>query len=314
MFQDPRLLGDAYLTSGQYTSIRQSNGVESPTYIQLENAAIAMSKNVATNGGYSTTIYSPPVSYRQDYATNDHHIYAVKTPTKLTNMGQLQGGIYDSNGQVYSESKQEWLYNGRDYGSQYIPNRPDQTPFLPQNSKNPNLGHYAHYVPTAATANLSYHHANKTDQIAARFTVEADGSIQQYNVEQHCMQCHAPLSQSTWRRDGGVTALCDSCANYSKMNGIRGLPQSSSTGPRHSTASSRRVSSSVSKVSIRLTIFLQNRILTLKTRFRVEVDGLVCHVPIATPIPRPSGGETTKGSQCATLVGFTTNFTGYFRT
>ena len=71
LFQDPRLLSDAYLTTGQYT--RVENGVESPTYIQLENASVA-------RPGYSG-IYSPPVTYRQDYTTNDHHIYSVKSAT-----------------------------------------------------------------------------------------------------------------------------------------------------------------------------------------------------------------------------------------
>ena len=48
-----------------------SNGVESPTYIQLENAAI----------GKTQDIYSPPNAYKQEY--NDHHIYSVKNGPKI---------------------------------------------------------------------------------------------------------------------------------------------------------------------------------------------------------------------------------------
>ena len=63
------------------------------------------------------------------------------------------------------------------------------------------------------------------------------------------------------RRDGGVTALCDSCANYSKMNSLRGLNSANSGGagggggglPDRSAASrraegggGRRVSANVS--------------------------------------------------------------------
>ena len=51
------------------------------------------------------------------------------------------------------------------------------------------------------------------------------------------------------RRDGGVTALCDSCANYSKMNSLRGLNSANAAGgpgggggglPDHRSAASRR--------------------------------------------------------------------------
>ena len=80
--QDPRLLGDAYLTSGQYAAhsgARVSNGVESsPTYTLLENA----SRVGYPSGG----IYSPPTSYRQEFGPGlghgtDHHVYSVKAPT-----------------------------------------------------------------------------------------------------------------------------------------------------------------------------------------------------------------------------------------
>lgn len=138
----------------------------------------------------------------------------------------------------------EW--HARDYNGQYIPNRDPG-----YSSKNPNLGHYAHYVPTAATTNLSY---SVKDPIAARFTLEADGSVQPaYVVEQpQCLSCQAPLTANNWRRDGGTGQQCDSCANYSKMNGIRGLPSSSSGsshGHKSSASTSRRVSSSTSSSS-----------------------------------------------------------------
>ena len=60
------------MSSGQYAGTRMgSNGVESPTYIQLENAAI----------GKTQDIYSPPNAYKQEY--NDHHIYSVKNGPKI---------------------------------------------------------------------------------------------------------------------------------------------------------------------------------------------------------------------------------------
>ena len=59
------------------------------------------------------------------------------------------------------------------------------------------------------------------------------------------------------RRDGGVTALCDSCANYSKMNSLRGLNSANTGGPgggmpdrsaasRRAEGGGRRVSANVS--------------------------------------------------------------------
>ncbi len=80
-FQDPRLLGDAYLTTGQQYSRVHNNGVESPTYIQLENASVPTR---VSSTGYATGIYSPPVSYstsRHEYlaAPVDQHIYSLKS-------------------------------------------------------------------------------------------------------------------------------------------------------------------------------------------------------------------------------------------
>ena len=80
--------------------------------------------------------------------------------------------------------------------------------------KNPNLGHYAHYVPTVAST-MQY---PPKDPIHARFTYQDDGTVQQL-VEVRCISCHGVLNQSNWRRDGGTVAQCDSCANYTKMNG-----------------------------------------------------------------------------------------------
>ena len=53
--QDPRLQGDPYLISGQY-STRVGNGVESPTYIQLENAS-AVNSITKGGAGYTAGIY-----------------------------------------------------------------------------------------------------------------------------------------------------------------------------------------------------------------------------------------------------------------
>ena len=62
----------------------------------------------------------------------------------------------------------------------------------------------------------------------------------------HCIHCHSPLTPSNLRRDGGTLAMCDTCANYAKMNGIRGGPPGTSplVGVR-SSGSNRRVSASV---------------------------------------------------------------------
>ena len=81
-------MGDAYLTTGQYS--RVGNGVESPTYIQLENASVS-----TRPGYYSTGIYSPPASYRggQDFlgpGTTDHPIYTVKPPTNTRYFSLIQ--------------------------------------------------------------------------------------------------------------------------------------------------------------------------------------------------------------------------------
>lgn len=295
--QDPRLLGDAslYSSSSDYANQRINSGLESPTYIQLENAAMsAYNKSSSVATSFANGIYSPPVTvatssqgnFRQDYPT-DHHIYAVKSNSisKQSSMGNIQTGIYEPNiinGSIvdmYDNRKADqqnftWHntvpYRHVDYASstsnlQNSRNMNSDT-FLSHSSavvpgKNPSLGHYAHYVPTAATANLATY-PNTTqnpskpllanEQIAATFTMDADGYLQQHNVidsqpqqrsqHQNCMTCQAALTAATWRRDGGASALCDNCANYSKMNSIRGV-QLSNTGVR-SSSSSRRVSSS----------------------------------------------------------------------
>ena len=59
------------------------NGVESPTYIQLENAS-AVNSITKGGSGYTAGIYSPPTSYRQDYVSggvpvSDHHIYSIRS-------------------------------------------------------------------------------------------------------------------------------------------------------------------------------------------------------------------------------------------
>lgn len=102
-------------------------------------------------------------------------------------------------------------------------------------------------MPTAATANMAY----MKEPIAARFNLEPDGSVQPYH-EPQCITCHAPLNASNWRRDGGTLQQCDSCANYAKMNGIRGLPssQSSGVGSRKESQPARRVSNSSSSSSV----------------------------------------------------------------
>ena len=69
-----------------------------------------------------------------------------------------------------------------------------------------------------------------------------------------CMTCKSPITHSSWRKDGGVSALCDSCANYSKMNGLRGMSTSAGAAGgaagavRRDPSARRTPSSSVSIV------------------------------------------------------------------
>ena len=67
---------------------------------------------------------------------------------RITQQGQQFHNIYDPNNAV------DWHLRP-DHNNQYFPNRPDPAgfPSVPSQTKNPNLGHYAHYVPTAATTN-----------------------------------------------------------------------------------------------------------------------------------------------------------------
>ncbi len=273
------------MSSGQYTATTRPN-VESPTYIQLENASInsATLQNKGSipaytnlaNAGSANGIYSPPTStsynpggstYATLNPTSDHPIYAVKSPTSASKIYDAAPGM-PSHFDWQNASQPPVQYERSAYGMPGMPPHPPpaaaSAPRLPQN---PSLGHYAHYVPTAATSNLyaapaagpPIHPAGSAgDQIAARFTLENDGSVHQtYAAEtassaQKCMTCGAVLTPSVWRRDGGATALCDSCANYSKMNGIRGVShhQSSSGSRRESSGSSRRVSSSVRELKV----------------------------------------------------------------
>ena len=118
-------------------------------------------------------------------------------------------------------------------------------------------------MPTAATANMAY----MKEPIAARFNLEPDGSVQPYH-EPQCITCHAPLNASNWRRDGGTLQQCDSCANYAKMNGIRGLPSSqSSGGSRKESQPARRVSNSSSSSSVRHAHYSKSLLFVQKFNF-----------------------------------------------
>lgn len=155
---------------------------------------------------------------------------------------------------------------------------------LTPTGKNPSLGHYGHYVPTAATANLSSYPTAvaaaagnglaTVETAGVRYAVDAD-FLQQASATSTglppgvslppaplppapaaagsathlCATCHARLPPGVWRRDG--TAQCDQCTNYSKMNGIRGVSSSATSGGGggqsggRSSGGSKRVSSSV---------------------------------------------------------------------
>ena len=156
------------------------------------------------------------------------------------------------------------------------------------------------------------------EPIAARFNLEPDGSVQPYH-EPQCITCHAPLNASNWRRDGGTLQQCDSCANYAKMNGIRGLPSSqNSSGARKETPPARRVSNSSSSSSVSRELETRRRSFALKIciqyqitccAYRVAIAELDCLVPIVVPILPLYGGEMIRGNPCATRVDSTSNFT-----
>ena len=77
--------------------------------------------------------------------------------------------------------------NSREYNPQYVQLQNSRDPnYLPPPGagatigKNPNLGHFGHYVPTAATQPPSqYHNIPPREPPMARFTYEADGTVQQ---------------------------------------------------------------------------------------------------------------------------------------
>lgn len=90
------------------------------------------------------------------------------------------------------ETKNEpWMNSSREYNPQYVQLQNSREPnYLPPPGtagaaigKNPNLGHFGHYVPTAATQPPSQYHnippPSPREPPFARFTYEADGTVQQ---------------------------------------------------------------------------------------------------------------------------------------
>lgn len=83
------------------------------------------------------------------------------------------------------------MNSSREYNPQYVQLQNSREPnYLPPPGtagaaigKNPNLGHFGHYVPTAATQPPSQYHnippPSPREPPFARFTYEADGTVQQ---------------------------------------------------------------------------------------------------------------------------------------
>ena len=133
---------------------------------------------------------------------------------RLTSQGQQFHTIYDPNTVDWHLRPDHTSPNPPIH--QYFPNRPEPVGYNGGQPKtqHPNLGHYAHYVPTAATTNADRGQMPpagypggpgvglpKTDPsgIAARFILEPDGTVQPNYSEPPCITCQAPLNPSTWR-------------------------------------------------------------------------------------------------------------------
>ena len=119
-----------------------------------------------------------------------------------------------------------------------------------------------------------------------------------------CLTCGAALSGTRQWRSSNTTSsqLCDSCANYSKMNrppgststsGGRGSPPSrSKSGAAPPPTGNRRTGMNCANCRC------------------VELFSLLSKSPpIAARTQQLCGGETTPGSQCATLADSTSNCT-----
>ncbi|CAB4065547.1 GATA5 [Lepeophtheirus salmonis] len=187
---------------------------DSPTYTNLENA------NRFNNGpSIAPTIYGNKIS-----KTN---------PLMYENISNLDTS-WSSNGILTSSSI------NKEYG---VPNDGYSSSGL----KKPNLGNYAHYVPTAATSNfyqappsssslIPQHQStppsapppsgSHNDEIATRLHYNGEGFVQ---IDPQCMKCSAILGPGLWRRDGRTSPYC-----------------LSSTSNRPSTSVNRRTSSAPS--------------------------------------------------------------------
>ncbi|XP_040568143.1 uncharacterized protein [Lepeophtheirus salmonis] len=221
---------------------------DSPTYTNLENANSGNfeSKHIQAE---TYDIYGP-IGFNNGPSIAPT-IYGNKisktNPLMYENISNLDTS-WSSNGILTSSSI------NKEYG---VPNDGYSSSGL----KKPNLGNYAHYVPTAATSNfyqappsssslIPQHQStppsapppsgSHNDEIATRLHYNGEGFVQ---IDPQCMKCSAILGPGLWRRDGRTSPYCDNCANYAKMNGIRGL---SSTSNRPSTSVNRRTSSAPS--------------------------------------------------------------------
>ena len=154
--EDPRLLNDAYMQNYS-RSIAVSSSLESPTYTQLENAAMSNfnkihSSSTATTPSSSTSpsIHPPPPPLQNNggasYYTSQG-AYAGKADVNsiyvLQGKSGFRGRGYDANftGAIPAAMHGELKDGGLAWTG---------TPYSPDLHRD--LGHYAHYVPTAATS------------------------------------------------------------------------------------------------------------------------------------------------------------------
>ena len=286
--EDPRLLNDAYMQN--YTrSIAVSSSLESPTYTQLENAAMSnfnkihsSSTSTTPSSSTSPSIHPPPPPPLQPHNGSAPYYhpqgYAPKSDVNSIYV-QLQGkpGFrsrgYDPNfpngipPTMHSELKDgslAWAAASSPYGSEL----------------HRDLGHYAHYVPTAATA--SYPASSASFEAGIDYAVSIpssssgsghhhSGSGAPTSPPSHCMTCQTRLGPENWRggvREGVGAALCDACVNYSKINnGTRMAAVAAANSSTAATSGSRGGSKKASAAVI--------RVLHVKDYFKARISSLI---------------------------------------
>lgn len=214
-----------FIRGDTYLNAYNNGNVDSPSYIQLENATSFNRNGTATpvlSG--SNHIYTPmtQVSVAAQRFDQDSPIYSVRQ----THV-QQRPSIYEPcmNGSISTvsyvdptKSDGQWSQNATFYVQ---PNqvRPENDIYNTSGGKHtPDLGNYGHYVPTAAVQfpSSSSHH------VGPGVMDQSNQVVGSYVSNLPCISCGGAVSDSTSRRNAFQQTQCDSCATNSKYNGIRG--------------------------------------------------------------------------------------------